>query len=90
MICLSAAYSDLDSTSITVGYLIAKGARVDDEYLEAIEEKYQIHFYTISPSNPAMGDVVDFVIYREYDPLILSNHTIMLKASRTTVLGYYG
>ena len=90
MICLSYAYSDLDSKSITIGYLIAKSGRVDEEFLSTIEENYQIKFLTISPSNPNYGDVVDFVIYQNYDPLILSNDVMTIKAARTTVVGYYG
>ena len=90
MICISACYSQLDNKSIAIGYLIAKSGRVDDEFLHTIEENYQIKFLTISPSSPSYGDVVDFVIYQNYNPLILSNDPITLKASRTTVVGYYG
>ena len=90
MICLSAAYSQLDSTSITIGYLIAKHGNTDQEFLEQIEEKYNIKFLTISPSSPSSGEVVDFVIYQNYDPLIISNGPITLKASRSTIIGYYG
>ena len=90
MMCLSAAYSDLDSTSIVVGYVIAKSGRVDDEFLGIIEENYNITFLDVSPKNPTYGDVVDFIIYRNYHPIILSNDDIMLKAKRTTVVGYYG
>ena len=90
MICLSAAYSELDSTSITIGYLIAKSGRVDDDFISTLEEKYLVTFESISPSNPVVGEVVDFVIYREYDPLIMASSSIYIKAQRTTVVGYYG
>ena len=90
MMCLSAAYSELDATSITIGYVIAKSGRVDDEFLDLIEEKYNVTFLDVSPKNPSYGDVVDFIIYRNYHPIILSNDDIALKAKRTTVVGYYG
>ena len=90
MICLSASYSQLDSTSIVIGYVIAKSGRVDSEFISTLEEAYHVNFLTISPANPSTGDVVDFVIYRNYDPLIMSSEPIMLKASRSTILGYYG
>lgn len=90
MMCLSAAYSELDSTCISIGYVIAKTGRVDNEFIDKLEEKYNVTFLTISPSTPTVGDVVDFVIYRNYRPLILSNEPIQIKASRTTVIGYYG
>lgn len=90
MMCLSAAYSELDSVSISVSYIIAKSGRVDEEFITNLEDIYKISFLSISPNNPVVGDVVDFVIGRNYDPLILSNQPIVLKASRTTIIGYYG
>lgn len=90
MMCLSAAYSYLDSNSISIGYLIAKTSRVDEEYLSYLEDLYKVKFETVSPSNPSMGDVVQYTIYRLYHPLIMANHDVKLTASRTTVIGYYG
>ena len=90
MMCMSAAYSQLDSTSITIGYLIAKNGSTSKKFIKELEEKYNVKFETISPSSPSSGDVVDFVIYQNYNPLILSNGPITLKASRSTIIGYYG
>lgn len=90
MMCLSAAYSYLDSHSISIGYLIAKNSRVDEEYLSYLEEAYKVTFESVSPSNPSTGDVVQYTIYRLYHPLIMASHDIKLTASRTTVIGYYG
>ena len=90
MMCLSAAYSYLDSNSISIGYLIAKTGRVDSEYLSYLEDLYNVKFLSISPSSPQIGEVVEFTIYRMYDPLIMSKTDIRLVASRTTVIGYYG
>ena len=90
MIALSYAYSNLDSSAITIGYLIAKEGRVNDDFISRLEETYHVTFANISPANPAVGDVVDFVIYRYYDPLIMATEPIKLEASRSTVVGYYG
>ena len=90
MMCLSAAYSYLDSNSISIGYLIAKSGRVDEEYISFLEETYKVNFETISPTSPSTGDVVEYTIYRYYHPLIMANHDVKLTASRTTVIGYYG
>ena len=90
MFCLSAAYSALDSNSISIGYLIAKSGRVDSEYLSYLEGSFNVHFLSISPEDANQGDVVRFTIYRNYDPLIISTTVIRLTASRTTVIGYYG
>jgi len=90
MMCLSAAYSYLDSHSISIGYLIAKSGRVDDEYISYLEDTYKVQFEKISPTNPSIGDVVEYTIYRYYHPLIMASHDVKLIASRTTVIGYYG
>ena len=90
MYCLSSAYSALDNTSITVGYLIAKSGRVDNEYLTNLESKYNITFENVNPSSPSPGEVVDFTIYRMYSPLVISTSQIKIVAKRSTVVGYYG
>ena len=90
MMCLSAAYSYLDSHSISIGYLIAKTGRVDSEYISYLEESYKVHFESISPTEPVIGDVVEYTIYRYDHPLIMASHDVKLTASRTTVIGYYG
>ena len=90
MMCLSAAYSHLDSNSISIGYLIAKTGRVDTEYLTYLQDIYDVKFLSVNPTSPQIGEVVEFTIYRMYDPLILSKTDIRLVASRTTVIGYYG
>ena len=90
MMCLSMAYSQLDTKSITIGYLIAKSGRVDQDFLTVIEQNYNVTFLNVSPANPTYGDVVDFIIYQDYRPIIMSNEVIQLKAQRTTIIGYYG
>lgn len=90
MMCLSAAYSALDSTAITISYLISKEASVDEDFLTYLEEEYSITISNIRPQNPTYGDVVDFTIYRNYHPIVISSNDVVLKASRSTVLGYFG
>ena len=90
MLCLSSAFANLDSASVTIGYSIAKSGRVDDDFLDALEDKYKVTFLSVSPINPIKGDIVDFVVSRKYNPLIMSSSPITIKSSRSTVIGYYG
>ena len=90
MLCLSSAYSDLDSTAISIGYIIAKRATTNPLLLQYLEEQYNVTFQSINPKNPQIGETVEFVIYRYYDPLILTSGDFKITARRTTVLGYYG
>ena len=90
MFLLQSAYSSLDNASIAIGYLIAKSGRVDPEFQETLEEKYKVNFEYIVPKKPQVGEVVEFVIYRMYDPLVISTTDMKLVAKRNTVIGYYG
>ena len=90
MLCLSATYSSLDSNSISIGYLIAKTGRTDSDYIAYLESKFNVNFLSITPDSPNSGDVVEFTIYKMFDPLLISKTAIRLTASRTTVIGYYG
>ena len=90
MVCLSSAYSSLDNVSNTISYCIAKDRKTDSVYLKTLENKYNVKFLNISSNNPSYGDVVDFTIYRNYHPLVLSSKDIRLAVKRTTVIGYYG
>ena len=55
-----------------------------------LEDVYKVNFESISPTSPAIGDVVEYTIYRFYSPLIMAKQAVKLTASRTTVIGYYG
>ena len=90
MYCLSSAYSALDNVSISVGYLISRSGRVDDEYISYLEDKYKITFEDINPKSPTPGEIVDFTIYRMYSPLVISTNEIKVVAKRNTIIGYYG
>ena len=90
MFAISTCYSNLDNTSIAIGYFIAKTGRADRDYLAHLEEKYNVTFESISSTYPNPGDVVDFTIYRFYRPLIITTNNIKVVARRSTVVGYYG
>ena len=90
MVCLSTAYSALDNVSNTIGYRIAKDARCDSTYLRTLENQYNITFSYISSYGPSIGQVVDFTIYRMYNPLVMSKNDIKMSVSKSTVVGYYG
>ena len=90
MICISNAYSQIDSVSITIGYLISKSGGVDREYITALENRYSVSFESISPTAPDPGDVVDFTIYRYYHPLFVASNNMKIVAKRSTVIGYFG
>ena len=89
MIGLQLTYSELDQKAITIGYLIAKRGGFDDEYIDYIEQKYDVLFTCLNNCNPKFGDVVEYKLQDEYNPLIINNHVVLVSVFRSTVIGYY-
>ena len=89
MISLQFAYSNLDATSVTIGYLISESYAVDETFINNVKEKFEIDFYLINEQTPYFGDVVDYIISSEYKSIVLSDHTMTLSIKRSSVVGYY-
>ena len=89
MISLQFLYSDLDAKSVTISYLISQHGKLDNEFIENIENKYGLDFVTADNYSPLFGDEVTYVIAKDYHPLIMSNKDMKVSLKRTTVIGYY-
>ena len=89
MISLQFAYSNLDATSITISHLISENLSVNQQLVDDIETKFNVDFTLLNEEEPLFGDVVDFVISKEYQSIIISNNTMLLSVKRSSVLGYY-
>lgn len=90
MMCLQYLYSDLDSTAVTIGYLISKQKLIDDNFVERISDDYKVIFKYTGPEVLKYGEVVQFQVSKEFNPVIISGSTMMVDVVRTTVVGYYG
>ena len=89
MMCIQYQYSDLDAQSVIIGYELAHLESLTDENIASIEEKHHVVMVDISNRNPEFGDVIDYVILREYQPIIVSNSPMEIKVKRSAVIGYY-
>ena len=89
MISLQFAYSNLDATSITISHLISENLSVNQQLVNDIETKFNVDFTLLNEEEPLFGDVVDFVISKEYQSIIISKNTMLLSVKRSSVLGYY-
>ena len=90
LITIQHIFSDLDAKSTSVAYLISKHGTVDDELINAVEDRYNVEFRCLSYCNSSPGDVVDFVISREYQPLFISREEITISVKRQAIISYYG
>ena len=89
MISLQFLYSDLDAKSVTISYLISQHGKLDNEFIENIENKYGLDFVTADNYSPLFGDEVTYVIAKQYKPLIMSKDKMTIFIKRTTVIGYF-
>lgn len=91
LISLQFIYSDLDSKSINISYLISKSAvSFDDEFTAYIKEKYHVSFYCDKQGTPAFGEEINYVISDNFKPLMMSKESMTVSIKRMTVVGYYG
>ncbi len=89
LICVQYVYSDLDAKSITISQLISKHGALDNDFIDQIENKYNVDFVTADNYAPLFGDEVTYVIAKEYKPIIISDKTMTISIERTTVIGYF-
>ena len=89
MISLQFIYSDLDAKSVTISYLISENGAIDDNFINYVEEKYEIDFVSVDNDSPLFGDEVTYVIAKNYKPLMMSKDIMTVSIKRTTVIGYY-
>ena len=90
MITLQFSYSDLDSKGVTIGYHISKASELDNDYLSFLEDKYQVSISMDMSQPMSFGDVVEFIVIKKFDPIIISSTTMDLKVKRSAVRGFYG
>lgn len=83
-------YTDLDSKALNIAYTISKRGYITDDFIDEIESRYNVIFQEINPEEPMFGEVFDFIICRNYKPIILSQDSMTLKVKRSGVIGYYG
>lgn len=89
MVSLQFAYSNLDATSITISHIISESLSVNNTLVQDIERQFNVDFTLLNQEEPLFGDVVDFVISKEYKSIVLSNNTMLISVKRSSVLGYY-
>ena len=82
--------SDLDSTAITIGYLMAQNKVIDSSFKNDIENQFNVSLIYEGPVYPSYGQIVDFKISKSFDPIIISNEEMIINVKRSTVIGYYG
>lgn len=83
-------YGDLDAKGVAISYNISKAQRTDTNYLVYLENQYGVQIEDVTPSTVGYGDVVQFVLRKDYQPIVVSNNVMSLRVKRSAVIGFYG
>jgi len=89
MISLQTAYSSLDSKAVAIGYLISQQGNLNEDFIEEIEQRYQLTFTCEENCTPRFKDVVKYKVAVEFNPIIIRSETILIEIHRSTVIGYF-
>ena len=81
-------YNDLDAKSVAISYRISEHGTVDDSLKQNIESTFKVTFQCKSNCSPLFGDVVTYVISKEYKPMIINQDTMTISIERNAVIGY--
>lgn len=89
MLAIQFAFTDLDRIAVTFSYVIAKNATVSDELITSYCDEYNVTFTCLSNCTPRIGDVVEYKLSKQFNPILMSSEAIDISVIRTTVIGYY-
>lgn len=88
LMTLTEVHSMLDAISLTVSYKIQSEGTISQATYKFVEDQGA----TLIPLNtqtPSFGDIVEYKICKQYQPMILSYDIIEVCVSRSAVVGYY-
>lgn len=88
MINIQAVYTELDTISFNVGFLVAKEGFVSEQTLQYISS-FEGTRIIYEPYSPSFGDLFEFVIERDCHPFLLGGGDLTIRVNGATVIGYY-
>lgn len=90
LISLQFVYSDLDAKSINISYLISRNPNINDTFTSYIERKFKVSFQCQKKGAQSFGEEIEYVISRDFTPMVMSRESMTVSISRMTIVGYYG
>lgn len=88
MLCISQIRSGLDSLAVTVGYRIAKEGTLSKDTRGMVAD-FGATIKSKTVGAPAIGDTYTFTLTKEYNPLIISQNTMVITVTHSTIVGFY-
>lgn len=88
LIALQFIYSDLDAKSSAISYKISTYGTINESLKNKIESDYNVKFKCTNNCSPLFGDVVTYIISKNYRPIIIKSEAITISIKREAVIGY--
>lgn len=85
---LQSVTSGLESYATTLSVKASFNGLTNNQYSEAEEEGYTL-VCLVGCEYPQVGQTQIFVLKKTYTPLFISEETIIIKAKRSYIIGYY-
>ncbi|MCQ2772179.1 MAG: hypothetical protein MJ238_02740 [Bacilli bacterium] len=84
---VQAIHSSLDSAALTIAKRISLAGMITQEIVD-LAERNKATITPVTPGAVREGDIYVFTLSREYTPLVMSNSSITIGVTRSTVIGY--
>lgn len=85
---LQVLHSLLDACAITAGKKIAIEGAITTEIEAFVESEAKATIVKLTNGSPQIGEILEFKLCRDYDPLILQSSEMTVSVIRSTVIGY--
>lgn len=81
-------YSVLDAAAVTAGHLISLEGGISKQTRNYVRECAKADILPIGKDYVEVGGIIEFVVVRKYEPIIISRDTMVLEVSRSVMIGY--
>jgi hypothetical protein len=85
---LQAIHALLDAVSITAGREIALQGGITSKVVSLVRDDCGGEIYAITSTSPRVGEVYEYAIKRDFQPLVISASAMAVTVKRSVVIGY--
>lgn len=82
-------YTNLDSISVTAGYLISMKGEITDDVKNLVFNQTGASIVQIGETSHMVGEIIEYKIAKNYKAIIMYKEEIEIAVVRSIVIGYY-
>ena len=90
LISIQSVYSTLDAKASNISYLIARRGVVDDDFMNYVENTYDVGIDCEQHLSPYFGEEITYTLFDFYEPMIIGKEVMIISIQRMTIVGFYG